>query len=256
MRNLLGGPGGDVAEIGGAVCTAFRQTPSSALFNRALGVGVAEPATEAALDEIDAFFAAGGLAYGIPVTPEAKPAELPAWLEARSFRRGYAWTKFARKAQAAGDLDHKPDLRVEHLGADRAEVFADVFSRAYGTPEVTRPLLERLPGADGWQCFVAFDGQTPAATGALFVTGSVGWLGAAGTMPEYRRRGAQGALLAARIEAGIAAGCETLVTETGEPIDGRPGASYRNLVRAGFEPQYLRQNYLSSELADTSGTQA
>ena len=77
-----------------------------------------------------------------------------------------------------------------------------MFSRAYGTPEVTRPLLERLPGADGWQCFVAFDGQTPAATGALFVTGSVGWLGAAGTMPEYRRRGAQGALLAARIEAG------------------------------------------------------
>jgi len=63
-------------------------------------------------------------------------------------------------------------------------------------------------------------------------------------------------LLAARIEAGVAAGCKTLVTETGAPIDGRPGSSYRNLERAGFEPLYLRQNYLSSAAADTSGTQA
>ena len=61
-------------------------------------------------------------------------------------------------------------------------------------------------------------------------------------------------MLAARIEAGLDAGCETLVTETGEPVDGRPGSSYRNLVRAGFEPVYVRQNYLSSEEADTSGT--
>ena len=84
----------------------------------------------------------------------------------------------------------------------------------------------------------------------------MGWLGAAGTLPEFRRRGAQGAILAARIEAGRQAGCETLVTETGEPVDGRPGGSYRNIVRAGFEPVYVRQNYLSSEQGDTSGTRA
>jgi GNAT superfamily N-acetyltransferase len=148
------------------------------------------------------------------------------------------------------------DLRVEEVGADRASAFADVFARAYGTPDVTRPLLERIPGREGWRCFAAFDGDTPAATGALFVTGSVGWVGAGGTLPEFRRRGAQGALLAARIEAGVAAGCETLVTETGEPVEGRPGSSYRNLVRAGFEPLYVRQNYLSSGQADTSGTRA
>jgi hypothetical protein len=28
------------------------------------------------------------------------------------------------------------------------------------------------------------------------------------------------------------------------------------LVRAGFEPRYVRQNYLSSQEADTSGTRA
>jgi GNAT superfamily N-acetyltransferase len=226
--------------------------------NRALGLGLVEPATEAALDEIEAFFGTRGLAYGVPLTPDAQPSKLPAWLEARGFTRGYAWTKFARRAGSRNDLDHLQGttLRIEEVSAGQAEVFADVFLRAYGVPEVVRPLLEQVPFESGWRCFVAFDGDTPAATGALFVTGSVGWVGAAGTLPEFRRRGAQGALLATRIEAGIAAGCETLVTETGEPIGGEPGNSYRNLVRAGFEPLYVRQNYLSAATADTSGTNA
>jgi len=252
FRSLLSGQ--EQTEIGGALCTSFAATPGSALFNRALGLGLSEPATEVTLDEIDDFFTGQGLAYGIPLTPSAEPRELPECLEARGFRQGYAWTKFARGAEPPARRE--TDLRVEELGADQADIFADVFVRAYGTPEVTRPLLARIPGTDGWHCFAAFDGKTSAATGALFVAGSVGWLGAAGTLPEFRHRGAQGALLAARIEAGIEAGCKTLVTETGAPIEGRPGNSYRNLERAGFEPLYVRKNYLSSEEADTSGTRA
>jgi GNAT superfamily N-acetyltransferase len=253
---MLGGE--PQAEVGGAVCTCFEAAPASALFNRALGLGLAKPVTEPALDEIDAFFSKRGLAYGIPLTPDAETPELTEWLEARGFTRGYAWTKFARRASPTNDLDHMQGttLRVEEVSADRAGIFADVFLQAYGVPEVARIVIERLAGRNSWHCFVAFDGDRPAATGALFVTGSVGWLGAAGTLPEFRRRGAQGALLATRIEAGIAAGCEWLVTETGEPIEGKPGNSYRNLVRAGFEPLYVRQNYLSSVTADTSGTRA
>jgi GNAT superfamily N-acetyltransferase len=105
-----------------------------------------------------------------------------------------------------------------------------------------------------WHCFVAFDGETPAGAGALFIAGEVGWLGIAGTIPEHRGKGAQGAILARRIEAAAATGCALVVTETGEPRDGQPGASYRSILRAGFEPQYVRPNYLSSPEADTSGT--
>ena len=252
FRSLLGDQ--PQAEISGALCTCFEPTPGSAMLNRALGVGVGEPATQAGLDEIGAFFADRGLEYGIPITPEAQPREVSAWLEARGFLRGYAWTKFERGPEPPPPLE--TDLRVEELGPDRADIFADVFVRAYGTPEVMRALLQRVPGRKGWRCFVAFDDDAPAATAALFVAGTVGWLGVAGTLPEFRRRGAQGALLAARIEAGREAGCETLVTETGEPKDGVPGGSYRNIVRAGFEPVYVRQNYLSSAGADTSGTRA
>jgi hypothetical protein len=62
--------------------------------------------------------------------------------------------------------------------------------------------------------------------------------------------------LAARIEAAAEVGCEVVATETGEPRDSEPGGSWRNIARAGFEPQYVRPNYLSSPEADTSGTRS
>jgi hypothetical protein len=37
----------------------------------------------------------------------------------------------------------------------------------------------------------------------------------------------------------------TLVTETGERVEGRPSNSYRNLLRVGFQEEYLRPNWLS-----------
>jgi ribosomal protein S18 acetylase RimI-like enzyme len=73
----------------------------------------------------------------------------------------------------------------------------------------------------------------------------VGWLSFAATLPEFRRRGAQNALLAARIRAAAELGCSLVVGETGALEDGRPSNSYRNIVRAGFEPVYDRPNYRS-----------
>jgi GNAT superfamily N-acetyltransferase len=113
-------------------------------------------------------------------------------------------------------------------------------------PLFFRGWLSRLAGREGWQCFVAYDGDVPAAAGALFVAGRVGWIGIGATVPEQRGKGGQSALLAARIEAASAAGCEVVVTETGEPADGQPNGSYRNIVRAGFEPVYVRANYVAA----------
>ena len=252
-RSLVAG-GGHVQELGGAVCTALEQASRSAMFNRVLGLGLREPATEAGLAAIDGFFAEVGVAYGIALAPQAEPPELPRWLEARGFHRGYAWTKFRRGVEPPPAKE--TGLRIEAVGPERADAFADVFMLAYGAADVLRPLLERLPSTAGWQCFLAYADGAPAATAALFVAGDVGWLGVAGTLPEFRRRGAQGALLRTRIAAASACGCSSVVTETGAPVAGKPGNSYRNIVRAGFEPVYVRENYLSTPDADTSGTSA
>jgi GNAT superfamily N-acetyltransferase len=104
---------------------------------------------------------------------------------------------------------------------------------------------ERLPGLDGWHSFVAWADGEAAAAGALFVEGDAGWLGAAATRPAFRRRGAQNELLAARIERARELSLRVLAVETGEPVEGKPGGSYRNILRAGFREQYVRANWLS-----------
>jgi hypothetical protein len=52
--------------------------------------------------------------------------------------------------------------------------------------------------------------------------------------------------LAARIDRARELGLRLLATESGAPLDGEPGPSYRNILRAGFEPAYIRPNYTAS----------
>jgi GNAT superfamily N-acetyltransferase len=222
------------------------------MFNRALGLGLGRPAAESDLDEIAGFFRDVGVEWCAAVAPQAEPAELSASLQARGLVPGYAWAKFRRSV--SDPPESTSELRVERAGEGEARAFAETFVRGYGVPELMRDWLARLPGRKGWECFVAYDGETPAATGAVFAHGGVGWLGIAATLPEHRRRGAQGALLAARIRAAAEAGCEVVVTETGARVEGKPSSSYRKILRAGFELDYERPNYLSSPAADTSGT--
>ena len=241
--------GARAAELGGALCIRLEADPRSAMFNRALGLGLAQPATEKAIDRITSFFG-DGIGWAIALAPQAEPAELPVWLEGRGFTRGYGWTKFTRAAGIAAEA--ATALRVERV--EDGEAFAEAFVRGYGTPEFFREWLARVPGRPGWHCFVAFEGTTPAGVGALYVTGTVGWVGIGATVPEHRRKGAQSAILAARIDAAAGVGCEVVATETGEPRGGEPGGSWRNIERAGFEPRYVRANYLSAPDADTSDT--
>ena len=64
--------------------------------------------------------------------------------------------------------------------------------------------------------------SAPAGAGALYVHEGVGWLGFGATLPEFRGRGAQSAILAARIEDARRQGCREVTTETGELEDDRP----------------------------------
>jgi GNAT superfamily N-acetyltransferase len=103
----------------------------------------------------------------------------------------------------------------------------------------------RLVGRSGWSCVMAFDGAAPVATGALFVSGDYAWLGFDATLPSHRRRGAQSALLARRLQEAAARGARLATLETGARLPGRPDNSYRNILRAGFAEAYLRQNLMS-----------
>jgi hypothetical protein len=212
------------------------------IFNRVLGLGVVEPATEELLDHITALYAPSGNIFMVHVAPASQPAELATWLEQRGIRRRDSWAKVYRGNDTPPDIH--TDLRIESIGPEYAAAFARTGLTAFGMPLQLESVAAIL-GRPSWRNYLAFDGDTPVATASLFVRDRIGWLGYGSTLSSHRRRGAQGALMVQRLRDGIEMGCEWFVTETGEETTDNPNPSYHNMLRTGFMLAYFRPNYIS-----------
>ena len=221
------------------IATPKLDTP---FFNRILSLGIGEPATESMLDEAIAVFKqAGSQNYMVQLSPLAQPDTIPDWLTARGFKPSRNWAKMIR-----GD-DPPPivptDLRLETIGKDQADGFAGLVLKTFEMPSVLHPFMKCTVGQPGWITYLAFDGDKPVSCSSMYVNGEVAWIGNMGTLKEFRRRGAQGALFARSIQDGLASGCKWFVTETGEDTPEDPNPSYHNMLRTGFQLAYLRRNY-------------
>ena len=228
-------------EAGGASVLRVPEAPSSPMVNRIVGLGVESPATEAHVDAALAAMGAGVTFY-VAVAPGARPAELPEWLRARGLEPGWGWMAFHRHTGPLAPPATSLRLAEVHTAA-HAHAFGRVVRVSYELPEAVEPRLARLHQT-GWRCWVAFDGDEPAGAGALFAAERVAYLGFAGTLPAHRGKGAQSALLAARLQAAEQLGCDVVVTETGERRGDRPSNSYRNILRAGFREVAVTANWL------------
>ncbi|HEY3613094.1 MAG TPA: GNAT family N-acetyltransferase [Gaiellales bacterium] len=232
------------AELDGATVLRMPAAHASPILNRIVGLGVDGPASEQQLD--DAIAAMSGLWYYVSVSPAARPAAIGDWLAARGFAPSWGWMQFRRSVDVVpGALT---SLTIVSVDGQRAGAFARLVRETYGLPEALEPIIAALPGRPGWHCWLALAGSEPAGAGALYVSSDggspAGYLAMAATALQHRGKGAQSALLATRIERARELGCDTVYTETGEQRPDRPSASYRNLVRSGFEELYVVPNWL------------
>ena len=92
--------------------------------------------------------------------------------------------------------------------------------------------------ARGVHCFIAEADEQPIAAAALYLTTDVALLAGASTVPAARGRGAQGALLHARLACAAAHGIGLAMVVT-QPAS----ASQRNAERHGFRPVYSRTKW-------------
>jgi GNAT superfamily N-acetyltransferase len=210
--------------------------------NRVLGLGVERPASDADIaDLVDSFTGAKVPRFFVQPSPLAS-ATLGVQLEARGFRHYNNWVKLYRDTTPPPPVS--TDLAIRLIDADRAADFGRIVATCFDWPAPAAGWVADLVGRDGWRCYIAFDGDTPAATGALHVQDGVGWIDFATTLPEYRGRGAQSAILARRIGDAAELGCELLVVETAEDRPEKPAPSFRNQLRFSFQVAYVRPNYI------------
>lgn len=214
------------------------------MLNRAVGLGIEAPATLSDVDRLTrAFRDAGARRWMIQVAPSARPAGLVDWLLERGYYHHNDWIKLARPA-AAPVLEAATTFSVRQIGRGSAARFARVVMAGFEWPAALEGWVARVVEHPGMRVYMAFDGTTPVATGALSVHGRTGWLSYAATDPRYRRRGAQNALLSLRLREAQRLGCATVFVETGDDTPERPNPSYRNVRRHGFEVLYRRANYV------------
>jgi len=126
-----------------------------------------------------------------------------------------------------------------------AALFGNVVEAGFEAPPAFASWFSGLVGRPKWRIYLAYEGKDPVASGAMFLDRGWAWMGIDATLPDYRRRGAQAALLSRRITDGIATGVEGFTGETDQPGMGHKASqsSYRNFLRAGFCVAYTRDNY-------------
>jgi hypothetical protein len=213
-------------------------------FNRVTGLGLVAPARAEALERAVAAFAVAGIKnWIVHVAPHA--TGLSALCKARGFApHPRTWAKFIRGPEP---FSARTDLAVRQIGAEHATAFGEVAVKGFGMSPFVAPWLAALVGRPHWRSFMAFDGDKPVAVGTVYIDEAVAWLGIGATLPSHRGRGAQGAILAARIDAAARDGCIVLTTETGIPHEGEAAPSFKNIQRAGFRVAYERPNFRRSD---------
>lgn len=126
-------------------------------------------------------------------------------------------------------------VHVRRVPRERAESAGRLLVNALGAPPQAWDAGGATFAATGAQLFLASIDGEEAGAAALSLTDGVGYLAAAGTLPHYREKGVQRALICARIDAAAADGCDLVgaLAELGRP-------SQRNLQRAGLQVAYTK----------------
>jgi hypothetical protein len=169
---------------------------------QSFGLGLFADARGEDLARMEAFFEGRGAEVFHEVSPMADPALLEL-LVARGYRPVELTSVLFRPT--AGVAGAAPGVTVRRTGVDEADLWARTAADGWSTesPGLSDFMFQLgrvIARAEGTFCFLAELDGAPAAAGALSIGDGVALLAGASTVPGARRRGAQRALLEARIK--------------------------------------------------------
>ena len=214
---------------------------------KVIGVGIAESLTDEDIDRVEEAYAPTGEHPGWEM---ATLGDFPSIrrLESRGYRLQRIEMVLGRDLLRATLIDPVPaDIRIERghdeewarisiAGFSAAETVEgrDVPGEQYDSSILER-VVQQFADIHEVRRYVAFLHGVPAGAAGARVDGGVYQLCGAATLPAFRRRGVQSALLSARLAEARAENCDLTVVTV------EPGSrSQANVQRRGFTPLYSR----------------
>jgi GNAT superfamily N-acetyltransferase len=212
---------------------------------QAFGLGLNGPVTEADMVAMEEFYRAHDSAVNIETCPLADPSLLKL-LTDRSYRLIEYSNVFVRELTGEdkrGWPDPSSAVHVRRPAGDEAETYSLVVAKSFfENTEITSEFIDIFTScfyAAGSFFFLAELDGVAAGGGMMSIHQGVTSLGGAGTLPEFRNRGVQNALLLARLAQAVESGCDLAM------VAASPGSgSQRNIERHGFRVVYTRTKWL------------
>ena len=240
-ERLFPGSGATWIEVGGAF--AMFDSIGSPL-TQTFGLGVFEDATSENLDELEAFYKDRDSDVFHEVSPMTDQS-LMGLLSDRGYRPVEMTSVMYQELR---DFNSKAELNSEIKTRIVENSEADLWAKtaAAGWATVHESLEEFMLGfgkiaarTSGGHPFIAdLDGR-PIAAGGFQIFDDVCILAGASTVPEFRRKGAQNALLQARLQFAIDRGCSLAM------MCALPGSqSQKNAQKNGFNIAYTRTKWM------------
>ena len=238
--------GGDAFAVPlGTGAAVFTGAPSP--ISKIIGAGFSEPVPESAWDHVERRFAEKGCPVRVEISTLADSA-VPAALT----RRGYVLSEFenvlgfdlsAARAAATAAEDGVTIARDEGDLATWMNLVVQGFAHPDGSPESSevfeddtlKQVFQDFAASDGFSRYLARVQGTDAGGAGLRLSQGIAQFCGASTLPAFRRRGVQTALLRCRLRDAADAGCDVAIVTT------QPGSkSNHNAQRQGFALLYPR----------------
>ncbi len=210
--------------------------------NRVPGLGLDETLNSYILNEVKEFYKSSKNIYALQLTPSVLTDDVKLLLRENGFVFKKNWVRFYRDVSPIEKINN--NLEINEIGKEHALDFGKIVTRAFDIPDALGGIFTSIISSDNWAFFMAFKGSKPVSTGAVYFNGDTAWISFAATLDEYRGKGAQAALLSARIDEARKRGCRWISVETAEDTSEHDAPSYRNMLRYGFRLLYKRPNYV------------
>jgi GNAT superfamily N-acetyltransferase len=215
----------------------------SSPLTQTFGLGLFDPVTERELEALERFYQD----CGAPVFHEVSPlagTEVLSLLADQGYKPIELTSVMYRTISDRLVLAGRPpaEIRARTSGAKEQQLWAETAARGWSEigdlSDFMRQMAQISDRAEGVVRFLAENNGAAIAAGTLSITGGVGLLAGASTVPEARRQGAQLALLEARLRYAFERGCDLAM------MCAHPGsASQRNAERHGFRIAYTRTKW-------------
>jgi GNAT superfamily N-acetyltransferase len=205
--------------------------------NQIVGMGLYGEVTPENVDQVEQFFRSRGVPSTVVVSPLAE-ASLLNLLGQRGYRIAEFNSVLIRRINPTEPFMPPAGIAIERVSPETELLWRRTIAQGfYDVVPVSEDVFDGFASLPGSLDFLALteDKAAGGCGGRIISQAGIAALYGTATLPEFRRRGVQSALIARRLHQAALAGCEYAVVST------QPGSgSQRNMERRGFRVAYTK----------------